>query len=63
MNLMKELPPASIDAEFRSLAPESGGSVEWVEHLMTFLLKTVKTNRDFELLQSYIELFLKVRRL
>ncbi len=63
MDLMKELPPASIDAEFRSLAPESGGSVEWVEHLMMFLLETVRTNRDFELVQSYIGLFLKVRRL
>ncbi|XP_064385749.1 WD repeat-containing protein 36-like isoform X4 [Halichondria panicea] len=60
MDLMKELPPASIDAEFRSLAPESGGSVEWVEHLMTFLLETVRTNRDFELVQSYIGLFLKL---
>ena len=61
MDLMKELPPVSIDAEFRSLAPESGGSVEWVEHLMTFLLKTVKTNRDFQLVQSYTGLFLKAR--
>ena len=60
MSLLKELPPASVDAEFRSLAPESGGSVEWVEQLMKFLLERLTTNKDFELVQSYLGLFLKV---
>ena len=60
MELLKELPPAAINGEFRSLAPESGGSIEWLAHLMKFLLEQLKTNRDFELVQSYIGLFLKV---
>ncbi len=60
MELLKDLSPASIDAEFRCMAPESGGSVEWVEQLMKFLLDRLSTNRDFELVQSYIGLFLKV---
>ncbi len=60
MELLKYLSPASIDAEFRCMAPESGGSVEWVEQLMKFLLDRLSTNKDFELVQSYIGLFLKV---
>ena len=60
MELIKELPPAAIDAEFRSLAPESGGSLEWLAQLLGFLLEMLKTNQNFELVQSYIGLFLKV---
>ena len=63
MELIKVLPPAAIDAEFHSLAPESGGSLEWLAQLLRFLLEMLKTNQDFELVQSYIGLFLKVSTL
>ena len=63
MELIKELPPAAIDAEFHSLAPESGGSLEWLAQLLRFLLEMLKTYQDFELVQSYIGLFLKVSTL
>ena len=60
MDLLKTMSPAAIDGEFRSLAPEAGGSLEQLGHLMHFLLEQLKTNRNFELVESYLGLFLKV---
>ena len=61
MELLKGLSPASIDSEFRNMAPDVGGSVEWMEYFMEFLLDQLKTNKNYELVQSYLGLFLKVR--
>ena len=52
--------PASIDGEFRSLAPEAGGSLEQIGHFMHFLLSQLKTKKNFELVEAYLGLFLKV---
>lgn len=60
MELLKGLSPASIDSEFRDMAPDAGGSVEWMEYFMKFLLDQLKTNKNYELVQSYLGLFLKV---
>ena len=60
MELLKGLSPAAIDSEFRNMAPDSGGSVEWLEYFMEFLLDRLKTNENYELVQSYLGLFLKV---
>ena len=60
MDLLKKLPPATIDSEFRSMAPDAGGSVEWLANFMEFLLDQLKTNKNYELVQSYLGLFLKV---
>ena len=61
IGLLKGLSPASIDSEFRNMAPDAGGSVEWLEYFMEFLLDQLKTNTNYELVQSYLGLFLKVR--
>jgi U3 small nucleolar RNA-associated protein 21 len=61
MELLKGFSPASIDSEFRNMAPDAGGSVEWMENFMEFLLDQLKTNENYELVQSYLGLFLKVR--
>ena len=61
MELLKGLGPASVDNEFRNMAPDAGGSVEWMEYFMEFLLDQLKTNKNYELVQSYLGLFLKVR--
>lgn len=61
MELLKGLSPASIDSEFRNMAPDAGGSVDWMEYFMEFLLDQLKTNKNYELVQSYLGLFLKVR--
>lgn len=60
LNQMKLMGPSAIDAELRSLAADICGSNE----LMIFFLEAIKqgmeTNRDFELMHSYLGLFLKV---
>ena len=61
MELLKGLSPASIDSEFHNMAPDAGGSVDWMEYFMEFLLDQLKTNKNYELVQSYLGLFLKVR--
>ena len=61
MDLLKTMSPAETEAEFRSLAPEAGGSIEWLAHFLSFLLSQLQTRRNFELVQSYLGLFLKVR--
>ncbi len=60
MELMKKLPPASIDSEIRSLAPEHGGSLGGLQHFMEFMLSQLKTHMNFELIEAYLGLFLKV---
>ena len=54
------MPPSSIDAEFRSLAPGSGGSTEQLSQFMCFLLDQLNSHLNFELIESYLTLFLKV---
>lgn len=61
MGLLRNLSPAAIDAEIRGLAPDNGGSLEWLQHFMKFLLSQLKTNMNFELVESYLGLFLKVQ--
>ena len=60
LDVLKRLSPAAIDSEFRSMAPDAGGSTEWLECFMEFLLDQLKTNKNYELIQSYLGLFLKV---
>lgn len=60
MDMLKTMSPASIDGEFRSLAPEAGGSLEQIGHFMHFLLSQLKTKKNFELVEAYLGLFLKV---
>ena len=60
MELLKEMSPAAIDSEFRDMSLDSDGSVEWLACFMEFLLDQLKTNKNYELIQSYLGLFLKV---
>lgn len=60
MSLLRTMSPAAIDAEIRGLSPDNGGSLEWLQHFLQFLLSQLKTNKDFELVESYLGLFLKV---
>ena len=62
MELMRNMSPAAVDGEMRGLSPENGGSFEWLHHFMCFLLSQLKTNVDFELVESYLGLFMKVYR-
>ena len=60
IDLLKTMSPSAIDAEFRSLAPVAGGSTEQLAHFMGFLLDQLRTRMNFELIESYLALFLKV---
>lgn len=58
---LKELGPSSVDFEIRGLSPEAGGGS--AEVLLNFLKAVrwgLQTRRDFELVQSYLGLFLKI---
>ena len=48
MELLKGLSPAAIDSEFRNMAPDAGGSVEWLEYLASDPpdIKLGQTNRQ-----------------
>ena len=61
LSMLKELGPSAIDAEVRSLAPEGGGTVQLMANFLSFINEMLRTNRDFELIQAYLALFLKVR--
>lgn len=57
---LKELGPSSVDFEIRGLSPEAGGSSETLLNFLKAIGSALKTRRDFELIQSYLGLFLKV---
>ncbi|CAN8027642.1 unnamed protein product [Ixodes persulcatus] len=57
---LKELGPSSIDFEIRGLSPESGGSAEAMLNFLRAMSAGLRSRRDFELIQSYLGLFLKI---
>lgn len=52
--------PASVEGELRGLDPENGGSLEQLQHFMQFMLSQLRTSMNFELVEAYLGLFLKV---
>ncbi|CAG5046600.1 unnamed protein product [Parnassius apollo] len=56
---LKSLSPSIIEAEIISMAVDAGGSIEVMRHFLVMLETMLKSNRDFELAQSYLSLFLK----
>ncbi|XP_046967212.1 WD repeat-containing protein 36 [Vanessa cardui] len=56
---LKTLSPSSIEAEVTSMAPDAGGCIEVMKQYLQMLDVLFKSNRDFELAQSYLSLFLK----
>ena len=62
MEMLKDMSPSSIDSEFRSFSPDAGGSYQAMETFMKFLLSQLKTSKNFELVEAYLGLFLKVSK-
>lgn len=56
---LKTLSPSIIEAEVTSMSLDAGGSIQLLKQFLTMLGVMLKTNRDFELAQSYLSLFLK----
>ncbi|CAB3235752.1 unnamed protein product [Arctia plantaginis] len=57
---LKTLSPTAIEAEVTSMAPDDGGSLDVMKQFLLMLNVMLKSNRDFELAQSYLSLFLKM---
>ena len=57
---MRTLPPAACDVVLRSLETVEPGA-PLVHAFVRFLTEQLATHRDFELLQTYLSVFLKVR--
>lgn len=56
---LKTLAPAAIEAEVTVMAPDAGGNIDVMRQFLLMIEVMMKTNRDFELAQSYLSLFLK----
>ncbi|GBO22389.1 hypothetical protein AVEN_132350-1 [Araneus ventricosus] len=52
--------PSKIDVEIRCLSPENGGSELFMEYFLKALSESLKTKRNFELIHSYLALFLQI---
>ena len=63
MEALKEMGASHIDTEIRSLAPEGGGNVAVMVEFLHMVDWAMKTCRDYELVQAYLGLFLKVSKL
>lgn len=57
---LKELGPSSVDFEIRGLSADAGGSSESLLNFLKAVRSGLRTRQDFELIQSYLGLFLKV---
>ena len=62
MAMLKSFSPSTVDAELRGLAVEAGGTVELLEAMLEFFVFQLKTRRDYEVTQAYLNVFLKVGR-
>ncbi|XP_054162856.1 WD repeat-containing protein 36-like [Oppia nitens] len=60
MDCLKSMSQSAIDAELRSLSTQSIGSPNLMLYFLESLETGLKTYRDFELIQSYLSLFLKI---
>lgn len=56
---LKLMGPSALNYEIRSLSPEAGGSNELMFKFLDLLENVSKNNKDFELSQSYLGVFLK----
>ncbi|XP_067002805.2 WD repeat-containing protein 36 [Anabrus simplex] len=56
---LKDLGPSAINFEIASLAPEGGGSISLMLLFMKLIESLLLHNKDFELAQAYLGLFLK----
>jgi len=52
--------PSAIDIEVRSLGPEGGGTISALCQFLEMIKAGIQSNTNFEALQSYLSLFLRV---
>ena len=59
-DLLSEMSPSQIESEIRLLSPDTGGSVEVLKNFLRCAAAAVEDGRHQELLQSYVEFFIKL---
>lgn len=57
---MKSLGPSALDFEIRMLGPDAGGSYDLLRNFMLLCGDILQTKCDYEIVQSYLLLFLQV---
>lgn len=60
LKFLKTLAPSELEAEFRMLSPDMGGSIDSLCQFMESFVLFLKSGKDYELVQGYVSLFLKV---
>lgn len=61
LKLLKEFGPSAVETELRVMSPEMGGDVKVMQSFLKMIDSILKSNRDFDLAQAWLALFLKVR--
>lgn len=56
---LKSMGPSMIDFEIKSLSPDAGGSTDLILKFFKCLETMMQSNKDFELAQAYLAVFLK----
>ncbi|XP_045524654.1 WD repeat-containing protein 36 isoform X1 [Pieris brassicae] len=57
---LKDMSPSAIEAEVSNMAPDVGGSFDVMKQFILLINSMIKSNKDFELAQAYLGLFLKM---
>lgn len=57
---LKEMGPSAIDTEIRSLSPYLGGTSHLLSQFLTAVSTVLESRRNYEVVQAYLGLFLKV---
>ena len=60
MNMLKDKGPSAIEIELQKLSPEGGGSIKLMEKFINLCKIVMESAFDFEAVQSYCALFLKL---
>ncbi|XP_056602889.1 WD repeat-containing protein 36 [Triplophysa dalaica] len=60
VKLFKEFGPSAVETELRVMSPEMGGDVKVMQSFLKMIRSILKSNRDFDLAQAWLALFLKL---
>ena len=60
LSLMKSFGVATVESELRCLEPEPGSAPDLLLAFLRVTKMALRARRDYELVQSYLSLFLKV---
>ena len=62
LELLESMASSAIDIELQSLSPVDGGSLELVISFAKFIIAALKSKKNYDLVQAYLNVFLKHNR-